>query len=470
MLLFCLYTAECALLLVGLGLFRAAAKPSLLDFLHSTGGLVTIGAAMIGCAAWVLVYRGVQRADPKRRRLHVVTVGLNLFTLVLVGGAAEVMIRALSIETPEGPRFGNVLLFPRRWEEVVSRHRAVIDKMAEGGAYVVYDPDLGWTLAPHHQDASGLYATSAEGARSPEVRWVFGDPGTRLTGRVDEPVRLRVALVGDSMTFGSEVPCRDSWPHLLQARMGAQVQIMNFGVPGYSAAQAWQRYQRDVRSWRPDVVIMGVTSRQLLRLMNVYNFLISPLGTQFPFARPRMVWQDGRLTVLNRPVPSPQEIFGHARLSDLPFLEQDRSYARLEWERSGLWSWLQRSYLFRWMTSIRPPVEPVRAGLGDAVLEELTENVLSAFVRDVRQDGAIPLVVHLPYQGELRASAGAESVIPLGLRLLKQTGLEVLDATPCLIRARAFDAYAPGDHYLRAANEAVADCVAGVLPRLDPSR
>lgn len=61
---------------------------------------------------------------------------------------------------------------------------------------------------------------------------------TRTTGaRPPRPGAIAVAVVGGSTTFGTRLSDADSWPWLLQERLGDGYTVVNFGVPGYSTAE-----------------------------------------------------------------------------------------------------------------------------------------------------------------------------------------------------------------------------------------
>ncbi len=64
------------------------------------------------------------------------------------------------------------------------------------------------------------------------------DHYTRWTGAhpYDENL-IRVGVFGGSTTFGTEVTDEDSWPALLQQKLGNKYAVINFGVPGYSTAE-----------------------------------------------------------------------------------------------------------------------------------------------------------------------------------------------------------------------------------------
>jgi len=149
----------------------------------------------------------------------------------------------------------------------------------------------------------------------------------------------------------------------------------------------------------------------------------------------------------------------------MPNIDQDSNYHYLDWERPGLWSLLQKSYLFRLLTSInRHSREPGREKLFDKERMFLSQHVLSALVRQVREDGSIPLIVHLPYQFELRkATEIGNKYIPLSVQALRQAGIDHVDTTGCLLEAKAIDEYMPGEHYSPKAHAAIAKCLEPIL-------
>lgn len=72
------------------------------------------------------------------------------------------------------------------------------------------------------------------------------------------PDLLRVAVMGDSVAFGSAV----AWPELLGDRLAGgiengRVEVLNFGVPGYSVVQGFRQFEDDVAALRPDVVLVA---------------------------------------------------------------------------------------------------------------------------------------------------------------------------------------------------------------------
>lgn len=62
---------------------------------------------------------------------------------------------------------------------------------------------------------------------------------TRSTGAPeDESKAIRVAILGGSTTFGTAATDEDSWPAILQSKLGNGFSVINYGMPGYSTAEA----------------------------------------------------------------------------------------------------------------------------------------------------------------------------------------------------------------------------------------
>ena len=78
------------------------------------------------------------------------------------------------------------------------------------------------------------------------------------------PAPLRVACVGDSITFGSGLERRErhSYPVLLGDLLGGAVEVRNFGVGGTTLLRAADRpyvdtaAYRDLLAWRPQTVVV----------------------------------------------------------------------------------------------------------------------------------------------------------------------------------------------------------------------
>jgi hypothetical protein len=82
---------------------------------------------------------------------------------------------------------------------------------------------------------------------------------------VKDPSVFRVAVVGNSLTFGTSVPEADVWTRALEDRLRADFAergvtltpvVMNFAVQGYVFEQMARVYEDIASRWRPDVLIV----------------------------------------------------------------------------------------------------------------------------------------------------------------------------------------------------------------------
>jgi len=100
------------------------------------------------------------------------------------------------------------------------------------------------------------------------------------------PRSLRVAVLGDSFTFGWGVQADQAWPALLEEALGKKVEptglgveVLNFGVPGYNTWLQLLHWREVVVDYKPDVVLLGYYSNDAVidrRVPNVYKVCSLP--------------------------------------------------------------------------------------------------------------------------------------------------------------------------------------------------
>jgi len=437
-----LYLVEISALLLLVGAGRATARSLPASLSRPLGALLaTAGLAIIvGALAIVQRYRTRARRHPRQFGL---TVLLNLVPLLLLLAGGEIAVRSLSHPSPRGPTFMNMPLLPWAWSDVVSHNRALLERTSVKGSYLVADSLLGWAIGPSRRSADGLYFSSVEGLRSPE-------PGAVFAGR---RARHRVAIVGDSFTFGLEVGYADTWGYRLERALGLDVQVLNFGVDGYGVDQAYLHYQRDVRPWRPEVVILGLITHDLYRSLATYTFVSFP-GWPFPFAKPRFVIEADRLRLLNVPLISPEEILAAGSISALPFVSYDPGYAPEEWRRNPL----DVSYLYRLLFSkFRRWSEDSASAVNDQAVR-LNREIVRSFIREVTAAGSIPVVVYFPSRVDFRLLGREAGWRSLAQTMLREGDIPHIDLTGCVGALAAATRFGP-QHLSPRGNAAVADCL-----------
>ncbi|HEY6084124.1 MAG TPA: hypothetical protein VIU63_01945 [Nitrospira sp.] len=265
------------------------------------------------------------------------------------------------------------------------------------------------------------------------------------------------------MTFGYEVRCKDTWGHVLEGLLQPQVQILNFGVSAYGLNQVFLRYEKEVRSWKPDIVLVGISSEMIRRINSIYPFLMNPEWGTFLFNRPRLVNKNGVLSTINAPVPSAKDVASFLTIQELPHLDLDDYYRPVEWERGGMWTLLEQSYIFRFANSLRPPAN--RIGEDDILrgAMESSRQVLTSLLDEITRDGAIPIVVYFPYAVELAAGNPDATDLPLSLKTLRTAGIEYHDVSGCLQKVRTASAYMGGGHYSPEGHLGIAQCLEPVV-------
>jgi hypothetical protein len=226
------YVWEASVLLIIVSLYRMSDKPDALSFLSSLGGELLLMASLLFMCTSLLVSRKYHVLRAIESRPVEFIMKKNIIPVILIIAIAEGALRLFSTDTQLGTVVGGKLLGPPRfWEGVAARQSQQVSER------FYYDQLLGWTLRPNLSTKDGMDFTSLEGIRSPRPGMAFAD--ARAT--------CRIAIVGDSHSFGSELKFEDTWSSHLERDLSSGCQVLNFGVPGYSVGQMYLRYLRDVR-------------------------------------------------------------------------------------------------------------------------------------------------------------------------------------------------------------------------------
>jgi hypothetical protein len=152
------------------------------------------------------------------------------------------------------------------------------------------DRDTGWALRPgtegliRRENKQGVYVRiNSDGLRDRE----HSIPKPALT--------FRIAVLGDSLCEATEVPLEKTFWRILEHELstcaiqpGRQVEVINFGVAGFSTAQELITLRIKVWKYQPDIVLLAFTNSDISE-----NF--RPLSGQ-PLA-PYYIEEQGRLVL-----------------------------------------------------------------------------------------------------------------------------------------------------------------------------
>jgi hypothetical protein len=359
---------------------------------------------------------------------------------------------------------GPALVSPRL---PLSYDREVIDRIATGQEYLTFDRGLGWVPTPNAERSAS------------SVRYRHDQAGLRADREyapIPQAGIQRFAAYGDSFTYCYEVDLRDCWTQRLEETLPS-TEVLNFGVPGWAADQAWLRYQRDGAAWQPCAVLIGHMVENINRVVNRFRPFLWPVTTQ-PLVKPRYVLEGDRLVLLPVPTDRPDDLkdpawveaqlgphdawyfpgtFVPNPLDRFEVIRLARTAAyrigRLEDGEAWSLSWAERMY------------HP-----GTEAFDVLTA-VLTHFAEQVRADGATPVVLVFPHLAELRSQReGGPEPHAVLVAALQQRGIATIDLTEALGEqagdASVDDLMLSGGHYGPRGNAIVARTLAAQLPAL----
>jgi len=168
------------------------------------------------------------------RQRIVLVLAASVLTLAALEGAARLAARILGDSARRGVQF--------QAEDVWEHHRNPFHEP---------DPELLWRPIAGYD--SGQIRLNSHGCRGPEF------------SPRKPPGSLRVALLGNSVTFGYGVAEEETYAARLREELGRaapagggaarQVEVINAGVLGYTSWQGLRCYTKTVRAFAPDLVI-----------------------------------------------------------------------------------------------------------------------------------------------------------------------------------------------------------------------
>jgi hypothetical protein len=326
---------------------------------------------------------------------------------------------------------------------------------------------------------------SARARIHPVLGWSYG------TGRVSEneflnkdgirgsveyselrrPGVVRLAVFGDSNVYCNEVGDSDTWPAHIEASCRAEV--LNFGVGGYGADQAFLRFRDQGARFHPDIVVLGFTTMMAARVVSCYRRFQDP--NDGPWFKPRfLIDGDLSLRFVPPPVASREDVL---RLISKPsavteFGRHDYWYNRAVFEHwiyplSATYRFLTCTGRALWMSHLRRD-RIMKSGTLSRQSEafRILDLVFREFSTAVRASGARPVGLMLPTRSDVRA--GVRRAIPSyqAMRVhLESCGIQVIDPLAALAFAKVSreTLFAPGGHLSSIGNAILAKVIAESL-------
>ncbi|MCA8942530.1 MAG: hypothetical protein KDB80_08255 [Planctomycetes bacterium] len=341
--------------------------------------------------------------------------------------------------------------------------RATLDRLATEGNVdalgdVVFDAELGWCTPPIGTPSVDRFGGRLSSSERPTT---LGD-GVR-----------RIAVFGCSFTYGSEVAGSESWPALLESRR-EDLQVLNFGVPGFGADQALLRMRRVVATIDVDEIWLGLLPATALRLVSVYRPALRHYTNTVAF-KPRFRMQGDELVLVRNPAPSIPELVAIVRSPErfATVVRTDSFMSR--WPAAYAPDGTSPSH---WFATSRLCLTMLERGgrewasrfadRGDEV-RQLADAIVARFAWEASVVDAEFRLVILPDRESLtgRRASAAPAWQDFVTRL-REHEVPCIDVTMALERTNAAaddSIWALQGHYSAAGNRVVADELAASVPR-----
>ncbi len=201
----------------------------------------------------------------KKLKNLAINLGLTLGTLIFTFTVGEIGLRIAGIE-----------------------HRAPRMDADENPLHTFKDIYRGWAGKPN-----GKALLKEEGIHS-EIKMNSGGFRDYERSKNKPENGLRIALLGDSYTEALQVKLEDTYGAIMEKKLqqcpvlkNRKVEVMNFGVSGYSTAQALMTLRHHVWDYQPDLVILAFYAGNDLS-NNSPNL-------EHDHLRPYFVYKDGQL-------------------------------------------------------------------------------------------------------------------------------------------------------------------------------
>jgi HEAT repeat protein/lysophospholipase L1-like esterase len=121
-------------------------------------------------------------------------------------------------------------------------------------------------------------------------------------------------MLGDSVTLGDHINAAEAYPQVLEESLqasGRPIEIMNVSLWGWSTRQERIAYQKIVRKYRPDAVVLGVCLNDIPELQN--NLARPPQWLSDLFQRSALVRRV--IDAPGREIQSVEQLFSNAKSS-----------------------------------------------------------------------------------------------------------------------------------------------------------
>lgn len=115
---------------------------------------------------------------------------------------------------------------------------------------------------------------------------------------------IRIALFGDSYTWGDEAPQKYTYASILE-RLIPNSEVLNFGIKGIGVDTMYLRWKYEALNFNPDIIIVTIFTDDIRRMQPCIH-------------KPKLKIQNNQVNITNMPPPSHKDIFENYKK---PFFE-----------------------------------------------------------------------------------------------------------------------------------------------------
>ncbi|MDM8531233.1 SGNH/GDSL hydrolase family protein [Anaerolineales bacterium HSG25] len=385
----------------------------------------------------------------KANRETYIIILLVFCSLLLSFGILEIVIRYFGVyDENNNFVFADTPLKP--YQLPINTTQDIIDDyLSSSTSRLMYDPDLGWAPRPNSQSKNELYRYNSMGIRSMPLEYSI----------TPQPDVLRIALFGDSYTHGDDVTFENSWGYYLENNLkknGIQAEVINFGVSGYGMDQAFLRWRKLGQKYSPDIVILGFDAENVNRNVNLIRVIYKP-KTGLPLSKPRFIFADEALQVINVPAILPENIVNTMQNIETWELARHEYFFNSQ-DNDSIWL---KSRLIAFLFSLNSDTDSQLYSL-DKEPAQLTIKIIQQFKQEVEAEGHQFFVAHLPRHSHTATLLSQETLAYTALLSEIAKTVTVIYPEDRLIeeaKASSLKALYKG-HYSPKGNEVIADVIA----------
>jgi len=319
-----------------------------------------------------------------------------VFVLFVCEGIARLGLNIFQTNFQQDWRFQDWRFTSVNYTEVVKQKRSMVeDILLDNGGYIQLDADLGWTVKPNGiegRPSDGVYNDRLYQANSDGIR------SSHEYQRNPSSDVVRVAVFGDSFSHADDVSNDAAWTAVWE-QSNSNLEVLNFGVPGFGTDQAYLRYQKEGKEFSPDITVLGIMSENLMRNVNTFVPFYRP--DAWPTSKPRFVFApDGSFTLKENFFRDRSDY--QALIDDLPatLLElgehdwwYNAKYKPGILDNSSLFQLLHYSYImfrYPWMLDDRSLYKK------ESEHYKILLEIIQRFSKEVEESGSTPVIVLFP--------------------------------------------------------------------------